>query len=110
MQTDIVTLDQFNEFITNNKAATIYLSTPDCNVCKILKPKLIELLDKEFPEIKFGYVNVSDAKDVAAQQNVFSVPTILFCFDGKEYLRKARFINLDELSNELERIYSAFFS
>ncbi|PKL84255.1 MAG: thioredoxin [Ignavibacteriae bacterium HGW-Ignavibacteriae-3] len=106
MQTDLFTLEDFSAFIKSNKAAAVYFSTPDCNVCKVLKPKLIELLAVEFPIIQFAYVNCEESKELAAQQNVFSVPTILFFFDGKEYIRKARFVNLQELEVELSRIYT----
>ncbi len=104
MHTNLLTLDDFNSFISSNKAAAVYFSTPDCNVCKVLKPKLIEFLDQNFPLINFAYVDCGKAKELAAQQNIFSVPTILFFFEGKEYIRKARFVNFDELQSELERI------
>lgn len=81
------------------------MSTPDCNVCKVLKPKLMEFLADTFPKIKFIYVNIAIAKELTAQKNIFTVPTILFYFGGKEYLRKSRFVNLDELEDELLRYY-----
>ncbi len=105
MKTDINTLKEFESFISENRAALFYFSTPDCNVCKVLKPKVEELLTKQFPLIKFVYVNTLNAKELAAQKNIFTVPTILFFFEGKEYLRKSRFVNLDELENELSRYY-----
>jgi thiol-disulfide isomerase/thioredoxin len=105
MQTEITTLAKFEETIKSNDAIAFYLSTPECNVCKILKPKLIEFLSEKFPKIKFVYVNIAISKELASQKNVFTVPTILFYFDGREYLRKARFVNLDELEDELSRFY-----
>lgn len=104
MQTNPLTIDDFDSFISSSKAAAVYFSTPDCNVCKVLKPKLIELLDQNFPLINFAYVDCGEAKELAAQNSVFSVPTILFFFEGKEYIRKARFVNFDELQSELEKI------
>lgn len=106
MQIDIVTPEDFNNFIQSNKAAAAYFSTPDCNVCKVLKPKLIEFLSENFPLIKFGYVNTELSKETAAQNSVFTVPTILFFIEGKEYIRKARFVNFDELEEELSRVYT----
>lgn len=106
MQTEITTLAEFEEIIKTNNAVAFYMSTPDCNVCKVLKPKLIDFLEKKFPGIVFVYINIAHAKELAAQKNVFTVPTILFYFYGREYIRKARFVNLQELGNELERIYT----
>lgn len=106
MQIDIYTEEEFNKFISENLGAVVYFSTPTCNVCKVLKPKLIELLESEFPLMKFGYVNCEKAKVLSAQNNVFAVPTILFFINGKEINRKSRNINLVVLEEELTRPYS----
>ncbi len=105
MQNEITTQLEFDEVIKSKYAAAFYMSTPDCNVCKVLKPKMKEFLADKYPEIKFIYVNIAEAKELAAQKSVFTVPTILFYFDGKEYIRKARIINFDELELEIERYY-----
>ncbi len=106
MQTEITTLTEFDEIIKSNISVAFYMSTPDCNVCKVLKPKFIEFLSNKFPKIKFAYVNIELSKELAAQKNVFTVPTLLFYFDGREYIRKARFLDFDELETELKRIYA----
>jgi len=36
---------------------------------------------------------------------VFTAPVALFFVNGKEYIRKARFIPVSELDRELQRIY-----
>lgn len=105
MLSEITTQLEFDEIIQTNIAAAFYMSMPDCNVCKVLKPRMIEFLADKFPKIKFAYVNIAEAKELAAQKNVFTVPTILFYFDGREYIRKARFLNFDELELEIERYY-----
>lgn len=105
MKTDISTFQGFESFITANKSVLFYFTTPDCNVCKVLKPKVEKLLAEQFTLIKFVYINTLDAKELAAQKNIFTVPTILFYIGGKEYLRKSRFVNLDELEEKLARYY-----
>jgi thiol-disulfide isomerase/thioredoxin len=106
MQTDITSLSGLDSFIHSNKAAAVYFSTPECGVCKVLKPKLTEMLRDNFPLINFAYVDCEISKELAAQQNIFSVPTILFFLEGKEFIRKSGFVNLYELENELGRIFS----
>lgn len=103
---DIFTVDEFNKLVSSEEAVVIYFSTPGCNVCKVLKPKLIELLQNKFPIFSFAYVDCEKAKELAAQNSIFSVPTILFFIQGKELFRKSRNINLTELEFELERPYS----
>ncbi len=105
----ISSLDEFNEFVKKNGGAVTYFSTPQCNVCKVLKPKLKELLANHFPEMKFAYVNTVESQEMAAQNQVFTVPTILFHLDGREFIRKSRNVNLNILAEELERPYSMMF-
>ncbi|MGK9368638.1 thioredoxin family protein [Melioribacter sp. Ez-97] len=96
--------------MTDKNGLTLgYFSTPDCNVCKTLKPKVMELLEKEFPEVKFLYVDVSSSRELAAQLNVFAVPTLILFVDGKENFRMSRFVGLDELSDKIGRIYNLYF-
>jgi len=105
----ITSLDEFKEFTSKNGGTVTYFSTPTCNVCKVLKPKLKELLAEHFPEMKFAYVNTVEAMELAAQNQVFAVPTILFHLDGKEFIRKSRNVNLNVLAEELERPYEMMF-
>lgn len=87
----------------------LYFSTNECNVCKVLKPKLKEYLSENFPEIKFAYININESKELASQRSIFTVPTILFLLEGKEIIRKARHINFGELHDELDRVYKIIF-
>ena len=101
--------EQLKSIIDKNTAVVAYLSTKDCNVCKILKPKIIYLLSTEFPKIKFVYVNVNNHRELAAQNSVFSVPTILVYIESRETLRYSRNINLDEFTDTVGRIYRMMF-
>ncbi len=103
------THEEYTNFIKSNDGALVYFSTPQCNVCKILKPKIIDFIKSEFPKINLGYINTLEVKEAAAQNSIFSVPTILVFLDGKEFLRKSRNINIAEFREELNRPYSMFF-
>lgn len=109
MQTDITNEIEFNKFITEYSGTIVYFSTPTCNVCKVLKPKLLEMIGEEFPLLKFAYVDCEKSKELAAQNRIFAVPTILFFLDGKEMFRKSRNIGLSEIHDEITRPYSIFF-
>jgi len=103
------TLEEFKNFISENDGTVTYFSSPTCNVCKILKPKLKEMLFKKFPKMIFGYVKTLESQELAAQNQIFAVPTILFHFNGKEFIRKSRNVNLNLLIEELERPYQMLF-
>ncbi len=106
---DITTEEEFIQFSKNNEAVLLYLSTPQCNVCKVLKPKIEDFINKKFEKIKMGYINMELLPSISAQNQIFTVPTILVFLDGKEFLRKSRNINLEEFQKELERPYSLYF-
>ena len=108
-EVNINSLQEYESFLMANPTSVCYFSTPDCNVCKVLKPKFKTLLKDKFPNIIFAYIDISNSKELAAQNSVFTAPTIIFFFNGKELLRKSRNVNFYELENELERPYSMLF-
>ena len=101
----IKNLLDFQGLAQEHKAICFYLSTPECSVCKVLKQKVIEMLKDNFPKIHFCYVNLNEAKEIRGQLSVFSVPTILVYFEGKETIRVSRNVHLDELREQIERYY-----
>ncbi|MEZ5105404.1 MAG: thioredoxin family protein [Draconibacterium sp.] len=110
MFADINSFDEFLEWKDREDALLVYFSTDACNVCKVLKPKVVELVRSEFPKMKMVYVKSDKLPDVAAQNQVFAAPTILIFFGGREYIRKSRNIGISELQNEIARPYSMMFS
>jgi thioredoxin 1 len=104
-----INFDSFLEYTKANKAICFYLSTPECNVCKVLKPKVIEMIESDFKEINFCYVDLNQAKEISGQLSVFSVPTILVYFEGKETIRVSRNVHLEELHEQIERYYKMIF-
>ncbi len=102
-------IQSFLEITKSNKAVCFYLSTPECNTCKVLKPKVIEILKDNFPQIHFCYVDLNEAKEIGGQLSVFSVPTILVYFVGKETIRVSRNVHLDELREQIDRYYKMIF-
>lgn len=106
---EIKSLDEFNKMKQDETALLAYFSTDACNVCKVLKPKVDEMVQGEFPHLKMVYVKSDILRDIAGQHRVFAAPTILVFFDGRETIRKSRNIGLDELRREISRPYSMIF-
>ena len=105
----IKTIADFKDYLTKHQAVCFYLSTPECNVCKVLKPKVIEMIENDFPEINFCYVDLNEAKEISGQLSVFAVPTILIYFEGKETIRASRNVHLIELHEQIDRYYKMIF-
>lgn len=105
-------IKSYEEFLKlkEEPALLAYFSTDACNVCKVLKPKVEELIKTKFPKIELAYITSDKLPEVAAQNRIFTAPTILLFFDGREYIRKSRNIGVSELEKEIARLYSMMFS
>jgi len=108
MPQTLSSVEDFDDFTRSNPLAAVYFSGPDCGVCNVLKPKLLQLLADRFPAVAVAEVDCSLHRDVAAQQGVFAVPTLIIFFEGREGMRKARAFSPAEVEAELERPYSIF--
>ncbi len=101
--------EKFRKTAEESDAVCFYFSHEECNVCKVLKPKLRSLLEADFPGINFYYVDTMKYRETAGQLNIFAVPTILIWFGGREWFRQSRNLNLDVLAEELKRPYELIF-
>lgn len=102
----IISIDEFNKIVSDNRLILAYFSNDNCNVCKVLKPKIIDLLNENFANILFYYCNIDENLEISAQNSVFSIPTIIVFFDGKEIYRFGRFLDINELKVKLGRVYN----
>lgn len=99
----LTSLDQLNQQLTEHPGLLLYFSTPQCNVCKVLRPKLTALFEAHYPEIHNCYVDTTVTPEISGQYSVFAVPTIILFLDGKEFVRKSRNFSPAELIEEVRR-------
>ncbi len=104
------TIQNVENTIKESLAVMVYFSAPACNVCHVLKPKLIEALEKNFKEFKVESVNISTEEDIAPHFGVFTVPAILIFLEGKEFFRKSRNMSVNEVVREIKRPYDIMTS
>jgi len=106
---EIKSLDEFLTLKEEQAAVLAYFSTDACSVCKVLKPKVEEMATVNFPKMQLVYIKSDVLPDVAAQNSVFTAPTIVVFFDGRETIRKSRAFGVGELQDEIGRYYSMLF-
>ncbi|TLX76054.1 thioredoxin family protein [Labilibacter sediminis] len=107
--TETDSLLQFEQLISNHDFVLAYFSHDSCNVCHVLLPKIKELIQNDFPNIKLIHCNTERAAKVAAQNSIFTVPSILIFINGKESYRFSRNISLSEFSQTIARPYHLIF-
>ena len=93
--------------ISDETLLVAYFSFPACNVCKVIRPKIEELL-KDYAEVKFIYINTEEERAVAGQNSVFAVPTIILFDKGKELKRWSRNFSVSDVEYELDKICRFF--
>lgn len=98
-------LSHIQKEIDENVGVLLYFSTPTCNVCKALKPKINKDFANNFPLIKQIFIDSSILPEVAAHFRVFSVPTIILFLDKKEFLREGRNVSISLLNQKVKRVY-----
>lgn len=105
----IQTISEFDQVLSECDAVLAYFSTETCSVCHVLKPKVIEMVSEAFPKMKMVFVESDKLPELAAQSRVFTAPTVVVFFAGRETIRKSRAFGVDELRSEIERPYSLMF-
>jgi len=98
----IKTILEIDDFIKSGDMRLLYLSRPDCGVCVALIPKIEEMIE-EFPNLEAGYVDLDTIPEAAGKFSIFTIPGILVFIQGKETIRKARYVSIDELQGEIKR-------
>lgn len=97
-------INKLNELVAKDGLTLVYFSQPNCSVCHGLKPQVEAKLAEFSDDITFLDVNTDDIPEVSGEYQVMTVPVILLFLDGKEYLRKARFVPVAELYADVKKI------
>ena len=105
----IYRLEDLQARIGSDKGLLLYFSSESCSVCKVLKTKVAELLLEKFPRMASLYVDTEKSPVIAGQFRVFTIPTILIYFQGKEQARYSRNISMHQLEAGIDRPYELIF-
>ncbi len=105
----IYNIQELQELITREKGLLLYFSSDSCSVCKVLKPKVEELLQEQFPKILSRYVDIEKSPVISGQFRIFTIPTILIFFEEKEQVRYSRNISMHQLEDSISRPYGLIF-
>ena len=107
---NIYSIEELRTHIEKETMLVVYFSNEACNVCKVLKPKISEMLIQLFPRGKLFYVDIEKSPLISGQYRVFSIPTIDIYIEGKEHARFSRNVNLFEFEQTLRKPYEILFA
>ncbi|WP_100331977.1 thioredoxin family protein [Bacillus xiapuensis] len=98
-------LSVLRQQLADDKLALLYISRPSCSVCHAVLPQVEQLLTR-YPRVQAYHVNADEMPEIAGEFSVFTIPAVIFFANGKEMFRKARFIPMDELDCQIQKISS----
>lgn len=101
-------IEKINKFVNANDMSLIYFSSETCAVCRDMLPKLKKILEN-YPLINSAEVSSQIIPEVSSIYGIFTAPAILLFIRGKETLREAGIMSLEEFDQKLARYYSLFF-
>ena len=110
MRIEIRNASEIQGYIKKEMALIIYFYNDDCPPCLILRPKVEAMVGNDYPEMKLVFVNSKDHPEIPASFSIFSNPTLLVYFDGKESKRFSKYISISELSQSIDRYYNLIYS
>ncbi|MCH9814468.1 MAG: thioredoxin family protein [Epsilonproteobacteria bacterium] len=110
MNEEVNSLETLQALLEKEIGVLLYFSTPTCNVCHALKPKIAAEFERHFPKIKQVFIDSTLTPEIPAHFQVFSVPTILVFLEGKEFARESRNVSVPKLTDHIGRVYNLLTS
>jgi thioredoxin-like negative regulator of GroEL len=104
-----ITVQSLTNLTQINPAILLYFYSNQCAPCISLRPKVEELLSGEFPKMKLQLIDSQNYPEVTASFGVFTFPTLVIFFEGKEFQRYSKYVSLSQLNEAISRPYNLLF-
>ncbi|MBP3817680.1 MAG: thioredoxin family protein [Butyrivibrio sp.] len=88
--------ENLDDILKTNGLVIIQFGSESCGPCFSIKHKIDDWLSTH-PSVFNRYIPVENYQAIAAQHNVFGVPTTILYCQGKEIIRRSRYYSLDEI-------------
>lgn len=109
MQHELNTPDELKSLIESEIGLVVYFYSDRCASCISLRPKVQQMVTENFSQMKIVFVNSEKSPDIPANYGVFANPAILVFFEGQEFRRYSKYISINQLGGDIERIYNMVF-
>ena len=97
-----INAEEYSEILNSSKPVVIDFHATWCGPCKVLSP-ILEELDDEIEGVEFVKLDVDQHPQIAGQNQVLGVPTVVILKDGEV---KDRFVGVQPKEVIKEKITS----
>lgn len=73
---------EYYEMINSDNLSVVKVGALWCGPCRVLAP-ILQSVSEKFEDVNFGEIDVDSQPEIAREQSVRSVPTILFFKNGE---------------------------
>ncbi len=91
------------EAIESGKPVVIDFWATWCGPCIKLGP-IVEELAEKYPDVTIGKLNIDENDEIAGENRVRNIPTVLFFKDGELKERSVGLVKLSDLEDKLKAI------
>lgn len=64
---------------------------------------------KEFPRLQKKLINTEEVEEIAGYLSVFTVPVLILFAEGKEMVREARIVHMEDFRKKISKIYNGYY-
>ena len=91
------------EAIESGKVTVIDFWATWCGPCIKLGP-IVEELAEKYPDVNIGKLNIDENDEIASENRVRNIPTVLFFKDGELKERSVGLVSLNVLQEKLDKV------
>ncbi|MGG0208213.1 thioredoxin family protein [Bacillus mycoides] len=95
------TIEELATYIEGQQLVLLFIKTENCGVCDIMLRKVNCVLEN-YDYVEKVEILLQDMQEIAGRYAVFTGPTVLLFYTGKEILRESRFISLENLERTIQ--------
>lgn len=103
MEINLTARDFEGEVVKSNVPVLVDFWAPWCGPCQMVGPVIAEIAEEYAGKAKICKVNVDEAGELAAQNAVVSIPTVIVFKDGKPVERVVGAHSFDDYADLIEK-------
>jgi hypothetical protein len=92
----------FEKLIEDKESFILYAHVENCGVCRVDMPKVRALA--EIYKMDLYDALMEDLPEIRGQLGIFTVPVAILYYQGREYHRQARIIDMSELEGRIKEV------